>query len=222
MSALCQIRQNWTCRETGRASRYAGGEEVAMSAVLEAPAKAKITPEEMLLLPDKGRGYELVDGELKERAVSFLATYVAGRILNRLSNYVEAGNLGWVTSEGTSYRCFPDDVDKVRRVDAAFHRLARVSAAQAITEGHFSVVPDLVVEVLSPNDLVYEVRAKLGEWLAAGARLVWLVYPVDQVIQVYKADGAMTELGRNDTLTGVPVLPDFKVIVGELFKLPTD
>ena len=34
-------------------------------------------------------------------------------------------------------------------------------------EGFCSVVPDLVVEVISPNDLAYEVEAKTDEWLAS-------------------------------------------------------
>jgi Uma2 family endonuclease len=197
-------------------------EEIAMSAVLESPAKARITPEDMLRMPDQGRGYELVDGELEEMPVSFLSDFVARRISTSLALHVELQNLGWVSGEGTSYQCFPDDEDKVRRADVGFHRLSRLTASQAVAEGHLSVAPDLVVEVLSPNDLVYKVNAKRHEWLTAGVRVVWTVDPVQQTVQVHKADGSVAEFKRTDVLTGDPVVPDFKVVVGDWFKLPTD
>jgi Uma2 family endonuclease len=79
----------------------------------------------------------------------------------------------------------------------------------------------LVVEVISPNDLAYEVNEKRTEWLEAGAQLVWVIDPVRQEIQAYHADGTVTHFGRADTLTAEPVLPDFKVPVAELFRLPT-
>ena len=74
-----------------------------------------------------------------------------------------------MTSGGVSYRCFPDDPGRVRRADTAFHALERLTAAQAVAEGHCTVVPDLVVEVVSPNDLASDVNQKRAEWLAAGA-----------------------------------------------------
>lgn len=193
-----------------------------MSAVLT-PAPAKVvTPDDLLRMPDQGAGYELVNGELKERNVSFLANFVAGRVCNRLANHVEPKNLGWMSPQGASFRCFPDDPNRVRLADVAFHRLDRLTANQARAEGHCTVVPDLVVEVVSPNDLAYEVNEKRNEWLEAGARLVWVIDPVRQEIQAYHTDGTVTHFGRADTLTAEPVLPEFRAPVAELFQLPTD
>jgi Uma2 family endonuclease len=192
-----------------------------MSAVLT-PAPAKVvTPDDLLRMPHQGAGYELVNGELKERNVSFWSTFVGRRVSTPLANYVEPRGLGWVNGEGTSYRCFPDDENRVRRADVTFHRLDRLTPDQAAAEGHIPVVPDLVVEVISPNDLAYEVNEKRTEWLEAGAQLVWVIDPVRQEIQAYHADGTVTHFGRADTLTAEPVLPDFKVPVAELFRLPT-
>ena len=192
-----------------------------MSAVLEPPVKAKVTPEDMLRMPDQGQGYELVDGELKEMPVSSLSSYVGGEVLFQLQGHIRPRNLGWLFPEGASFQCFPDST-KVRRADVSFFRLGRYTSAQMNEDGHIAVVPDLVVEVISPNDLAYEVNAKRHEWLTAGVGVVWTIDPVQQIIQIHKADGSVAELKRTDTLTGDPVLPDFKVVVGELFKLPTD
>lgn len=191
-----------------------------MSATLTA-APAAIRPDDLLRLPDRGRGFELVDGELRELNVSFLSSFVAGRVFSRLSNFVEAHNLGWVSPEGTSFRCFPDDENRVRRADAAFHRLDRLTTEQARAEGHCTVVPDLVVEVVSPNDLADEVNAKLIEWLDAGAQLVWIIHPLQQTVHAHRPDGAVRRFRSTDTLTGEPVLPDFQVPVVDLFRLPT-
>lgn len=192
-----------------------------MATVLtEAPTR-KFTPDDLLRLPDGGKGFELVDGELKERNESYLSSFTAGRAFNRLSNFVEVNNLGWVSPEGTSYRCFPDDPDKVRRADVSFHALARFTPQQAATEGFCTVVTDLVVEVISPNDLAYDVNEKRIEWLAAGAQLVWIIDPVQQTIHAYRADGTVSLFNRTDTLTAEPVLPEFRLPVADLFRLPT-
>ena len=191
-----------------------------MSAVLTAPPARKLTPDDLLQLPDQGKGFELVDGELKELDMSFLSSYVAGKAHYHLEAHVGPRGLGWVSPEGTSFRCFPDEAGKVRRADTAFHRLGRLTSEQALIEGHCTVVPDLVVEVVSPNDLAYEVNEKRIEWLAAGAQLVWVIDPLQQTIHTYRADGTVGLFARADTLTGDPVLPEFRVPVADLFRLP--
>lgn len=192
-----------------------------MSPTLTAPPPVKTyTPDDLLRLPDRGKGYELVDGELKEQAVSYLSSYVAGRVCTRLRVYVETNNLGWVSPEGASFRCFPDDPNRVRRADTAFHLLTRLTPDRATAEGHCTVAPELVVEVVSPNDLADEVNGKRAEWLAAGAQLVWVVFPVQQEIYAHRADNGVTLFRRGVTLTADPVLPDFRVPVADLFLLP--
>lgn len=183
-------------------------------------AAPRMTPDDLLRLPDQGKSFELVNGELKEVRVGYLSRLVAGQLFARLSNHVKGGNLGWLAMVGASYRCFPDDPDKVRRADTAFHSLDRLTPEQALTEGHCTVVPDLVVEVVSPNDRDDEVEAKRIDWLSAGAKLVWIVRPAAQTIHASHADGSSRIFTRDDTLSADPVLPDFRVPVADLFRLP--
>ena len=58
------------------------------------------------------------------------------------------------------------------------------------------------------------------EWLEAGAKLVWVIHPGKQTIHAYRKDGTVALFGPNDTLTAEPVLPEFRVPVAELFRLP--
>ncbi|MGL6096353.1 MAG: Uma2 family endonuclease, partial [Fimbriiglobus sp.] len=177
-----------------------------------APAAARLTPDDLLLMGSEGKGFELVDGQLKEVPVSFLSSYVAGRAFRYLDRHVEAGGLGWVVPEGTSFRCFPDDPGRVRRADTAFFALDRVTVAQATTEGHFPIAPDLVVEVVSPHDLAYDLNRKVEDWLRAGTRLVWVIDPDARLVFGHRPDGV--DIRREaDSLTGEPVLPGFTVPV---------
>lgn len=192
-----------------------------MATALEESKARSFTPDDLLDLPDGGRGFELVSGELRELQVSYHSSYVAGQALGSLHDHVGASCLGWVTSQRTAYRCFQDP-RTIRRIDVAFHLLARVTAEQAMTEGFCSVVPDIAVEVVSPNDLGQDIEEKRIDWLDAGVKLLWVVYPDSQTVHVWNADGRMQLFKRADTLSGAPVLPEFSVPVADLFKLPTE
>lgn len=193
-----------------------------MSTVLNAPPAKKFTPEDLLRMPDEGKGFELVNGELRELNVSTLSTLVASEMYGVLRDHVKPRRLGWCFADGQSYRCFPDDDSKVRRPDASFIRLDRMTSDEAREEGHCTITPDLVVEVLSPNDLAYEVNEKRLEWQRAGAQLVWIVDPVRRTIHAYRTGAGVREFSGTDVLNAEPVLPEFNVPVAELFKLPTD
>ena len=185
--------------------------------IAEAPV---LTPEELLLMPDEGQGFELVHGELREINVSKESSRASFRIAHFLELYVEAGHPGWVFGEGTSYRCFPDDPKGTRRADASFIALDRMPVETYEDEGHCTTVPDLVAAVVSPNDLAKEVEEKLDEWLAAGVKIVWIVNPETQTVRIHRLDGGYSFLHAKDTLTAEGVLPGFACPVANLFRKP--
>jgi Uma2 family endonuclease len=85
------------------------------------------------------------------------------------------------------------------------------------SEGYVSIPPDLAVEVTSHNDVIYELEEKVEEYLRAGVRLIWLIYPEVRVIQVVRADGSGYRLRAGAKLTGEDVLPGFGCPVANLF-----
>src|SRR4051812_45978514 len=95
-----------------------------------ATTSARYTPDDLLRMPDGDR-YELVDGNLVERKMSFWSSFVAGRLFRLLGNYCESQQLGWAVPEGTSYQCFRDDPRRVRRADVSFLGRERLTLAQA-------------------------------------------------------------------------------------------
>ncbi len=179
----------------------------------------RYTPEDLLKMPDGDR-YELVDGQLVEHNMSYWSCYVAGRLYARLNGFCEANQPGWVSGEGTTYQCFPDAPQRVRRADVSFIRLERMSLEQANAEGHTLIAPDLAVEVVSPNELLYEVHAKVQEFMRAGTRLVWVVNPQTRIVEVHRAHGQGAILREDDELDGEQVLPGFHCKVAELFRPP--
>jgi len=82
------------------------------------------------------------------------------------------------------------------------------------------VAPDLVVEVVSPNDLFTEIDEKVEEYWRAGTPLIWVINPDLRTLQNYRADGSSNRLREGDKLTGEGVLPGFACAVADLF-LPT-
>jgi Uma2 family endonuclease len=182
-------------------------------------ASQPITPDDLLRLPDEGRGFELVDGQLRERTMSAKSSYVAGRVYRAIDRHLETHPGGWLFPEGMSYRCFDDDPDLVRRPDVSFIALDRYAVDEFNEEGHCGTVPDLVVEVISPHDLVYDANAKLERWLRAGVKVVWLIDPNSRTVRV-ETPNASRRLGMQDTLTDESVLPGFSVPVAEFFRTP--
>jgi Uma2 family endonuclease len=177
------------------------------------------TPEDMLNLPDSER-YELIDGTLVERNMSFWSSYIAGEVYALLRAFCREKKLGWVAPEGASYQCFPGHPTKVRRADVSFLRADRLSTDRAIQEGHLRQTPDLVVEVISPKGLYYEVEEKVTEWLGAGVRVVWVVNPRTRQVRIHRADGSDATVREKDQLSGEDVVPGFTCRVGDLFQPP--
>jgi Uma2 family endonuclease len=173
------------------------------------------TPEDLLTMPE-GEHYELVGGELVEKNMGARESRVHVLLSTRLENWSGDGEHGVVLDSETGYRCFPDDPRKVRRPDVSFIRAERYS--DELLEGHVPIPPDLAVEVISPNDLFYEVNQKVGEYQRAGVALIWVIDPNSRTVQVIEGDRPQVRLTEADELTGGSVLPGFRCPVRELFR----
>lgn len=80
------------------------------------------------------------------------------------------------------------------------------------------MAPDLVVEVLSPEDRVADLTRKLREYFEIGVRLVWVVDPGTRSVFAYRALTDVREFRDSDRLPGDDVLPGFEVPVAQLFE----
>ncbi len=178
-----------------------------------------MTPEEMLARPDGGRGYELVDGQLEGQEMCAKSSRLGGKMYRVLDTYCDQ-HPGWAFPPETGFRCFADDPNRVRKPDAAYIAFDRLTVAEFEDEGFLGTVPDLVAEVISPNDISDAVDRKITEWLAAGVRVVWVVHPVLRMIREHRGDGSFRQFRVGDALTEPTLLPGFACPVADLFRLP--
>ena len=73
-----------------------------------------------------------------------------------------------------------------------------------------------MVEVLSHSDRPGEALAKIGDWLDAGARIVWVIDPERRIARVYRHNGSESLLREQDDLDGEDVLPGFRCKVSAI------
>src|SRR3989440_521132 len=134
---------------------------------------APVTAEELLTLSIPDKRVELVRGMLVVREP---AGYAHGRVaMNlavRLATYVEGARAGQVFAAETGFT-LARGPDTVRAPDVAFVTHERLPPPS--TTGYPALAPDLVVEVLSPDDRPGEMLGKVADWLSAGTRIVWVV-----------------------------------------------
>ena len=180
-----------------------------------------ITPEDLLAMPDEGKGFELVDGELVEKNVTLLSSRVEAILLRNVDQFCDSHQLGPVFPGTQGIRCFADDPQRVRKPDVFFVKKERFQPSYW-REGFLTIAPDLAAEVVSANDLSSEVSEKVEEYLAAGIPLVWVIDPEIRTIVIHRADGSVSKLHEGGELTGENVIPGFRCKVSDLFPANRD
>ncbi len=109
------------------------------------------------------------------------------------------------------------DPDTVRAPDVAYVAAERVPAA-GVPEGFWPTAPDLAVEIISPSETADEVRDKIRDYLQAGTRTVWVVYPRSREVLAYTPDGRAQTFGSTMLLEDPLVVPGFSCAVSSLFQ----
>ena len=175
-----------------------------------------LTAEDVERIDIPGKVVELVRGRLLvHEPPGTRHGVIAARLTYFLADFVYKNDLGVVAAQDTGFR-ITRDPDSVRAPDVAF--LSHERAQRIRSRGYADVAPDLLAEVLSPDDAPAYVLAKLSDWLAAGAKLVWLVDPERVAVHVYRSDGSLAILGANDSVDGEDVLPGFSCPVAKVFE----
>lgn len=94
-----------------------------------------------------------------------------------------------------------------RSPDAAWtSRAALARITPSGLKGFWHLCPEFVIELRSDHDRLRKLRAKMDEWIAAGAELAWLIDPETRTVEIYRP-GVPTEIVSNaQTITaGAPV-----------------
>ena len=128
-------------------------------------------------------------------------------LAGQLYNWVKASGLG-VAFDSSSGFTLPNGA--IRSPDTSWIARDRWDALTPDErEGFAPLCPDFVVELRSPTDRLRDLREKMREYRAQGARLGWLIDPKRKVVEVYRPRCRVEVLTAPVTLSGEDVLPGF-------------
>jgi Uma2 family endonuclease len=151
-----------------------------------------------------------------EKDMGYEGDWVATNLTSYLGPHVRSRRLGRVTTQGGGFQYPELDGGKLHFPDLAFIRAERAQGQPPKRWADFP--PDLVVEVVSPNDKAEDVEDKVEMWFDGGAQQVWVIYPAKRRVVVHLASGEARKLRVGDTLTGGDLIPGFEVPVADLFE----
>lgn len=162
--------------------------------------------------------YEVVNGKRVELPpMGIYASWITSLLQENMGPFARARRLGTVVTEALFIL---DPVRNLRRrPDVAFVSAQKWSPDRPMPEeGDWEVVPDLAVEVNSPNDLLDNVLQKIDEYFNFGVRQVWLVVPKKQIVIVFDSLTQARILSGGDELDGGTLLPGFRCPLASLFQ----
>ena len=177
-----------------------------------------LTADDLLRLHSEGVKGELIMGVLHKK-VSYGLEH--GQIAINwgilLGSFVKPRGLGRVFGSDTGVQ-LERGPDTVREPDVGFISAERMPLD--VRERRYAqVVPDLVVEIVSPNDRPVPVFDKAQMWLRHGVRLVWITDPEARTITALSQSGPTRTFVEADTLDGGDVLPGFTCPVRDIFEV---
>jgi Uma2 family endonuclease len=146
----------------------------------------RLTFEEFEKLPEQeGVHYELDEGDLlMEPSPTFFRNAVRARIAQRVRDFVDTHQLGYVIEE-MDFRLSPDTV---RNPDVAFVTTDHLRSID-INRSPVNGAPALAVEVVSPSNLAQNMQKKVKQYFSGGSIAVWVVYPTMSLVEVHVQDG---------------------------------
>ena len=156
--------------------------------------------------------YELNEGEVVTMTEPMPRhNWVRDNVAAALRGFAHSRKLGRVFVE-TVYQLTPETV---RIPDLSFVPEDRMRDIDL--DRRIQGAPALAVEVVSPTDLAEELTQKVKQYLAAGAKAVWVFYPKTREVQIYRADGGSLVRREHETLEDADLLPGFSLDLDAVF-----
>ena len=191
--------------------------DVPAHRVLLRPVPGTATEQDLIdLMGRTDRLYELVDGVLVEKAIGCYEDLVGTILIQFMGDFVRARDLGVVLGAAGYLRLMPGSV---RAPDVSFISWSKLPSRRFPKAPLAPLVPDLAIEVLSPSNTHAEMERKLGEYFAAGVRLVWYIDPELRSARIYTSAGEHKVVRSHENLDGGDVLPGFSLPLADLFRV---
>lgn len=163
--------------------------------------------------------YEVINGKIVELPPMGTDQEITAGILHiRLGTHADATKVGRAVME--TLFDFTQQVGHKRRPDVAFVSSQRWPRSKPVGPGDgWPVVPDLVIEVISPSNSWDQVAAKIHEYFHVGVERVWVVTTSQKQVHVYTSPTDVRILSLDEELTDDHLLPGFKLALTDLFEM---
>lgn len=171
--------------------------------------------------------FELINGKrILKMPETFGHSELTRTLFLVLDAHAQSQSQGEVFSNTTFILPNGDDPNWVtgsRIPDLIFYAGNRIATNEAEHPDHWgkplALVPDLVIEVVSPNDKVSEMDEKIDAYLLDGVRLIWVIDPQRRKAVVYAPDAEQPlHLAKDAVLDGGDGLPGFQIVLSKLFE----
>lgn len=171
--------------------------------------KRKLDYEDYARLPDDGKRYEILDGELYVTASpSLLHQRLSKRLQRRLEDFFEVRGLGEV---------FNAPIDLIlAQHDIVVPDLVIVAEPGQLSARAIEGAPLLVVEILSPSTRTRDRGAKMGRYATLGIPHYWIVDPDAQTIECWRLESGQYRLVTQATVPEVLMHPDWPELAIDL------
>jgi Uma2 family endonuclease len=158
---------------------------------------------------------ERPEGEEIEKMASLEHGRLGVLLSYYLVAYIQPLKLGQVFDSQTTFKMV--GTPPYRQPDVSFVTQARLPASLRVKA---DFAPDLAVEIVSESDIIFEIEAKIEQYLQSGVKLVWIIYPQRQIVEVYRPETGLIPkiISGSNELDGETVIPGFKLPVKSLFS----
>lgn len=173
--------------------------------------------------------FEIINGrkidKYKQMPTIFDHFYIIRTLFRILDAYLLKTNVGEVFSEATFIlpeKDNPNWVKGSRLPDLMIFTRARYDAYIAGQPDYrsrpLSLIPDLIIEVLSPNDLFFDVEEKIFIDFDNGVKVIWLIDPIHKRASIYTADSmAVQRFHIEGQLSAPDILPNFVLDLAQIW-----
>ncbi len=178
------------------------------------PSKTKFSLQEFLDLPESSDRTELIDGEIIAKvSPKYKHASAQGRLFRLLDDWCEQDQCGRVLTEWSVVlqRQRQDWVPVPDLTYVSYERLF----AEWEEDAPCPVLPELVIEIISPGQSFGEMTQKATDYLLAGVSRVWIVDNQAQSITVFGANELPQTYWINDVISDA-LLPGLEVAVADL------
>ena len=179
----------------------------AALAVLETRQDAIVPADDALL--------EYVHGEQVEKPMGIMSTVLAFVLAKQLDDFARSRGLGVAVAEAMFL--FQQEPRHGRRPDVAFVSRENIRQHPIPARGDWETVPDLAVEVVSPNDDITVVDQKVVEYFQFGVKQVWVLFPDTKRLYVHESLDHVSVVNEGQVIRGGLLLPEFTLPLADLF-----